>query len=86
MEIANRDSGQPRKIARLLLGLYNRERLPFDLSELRCLDIDLFIDCLAVIKMDYWSKQGVHEYFKDGTSAFEALATKWKILGVTQRD
>ena len=47
--VANRDSGQCRYIARFLLGLYNGMRFPFDLTDLRAIDDDLFEDCMHVL-------------------------------------
>lgn len=52
LPVAQRDTGQSSVIARFLLNLYNGDRFPFDLTDLRRLDYELFDDCLAVLKMD----------------------------------
>jgi len=43
-------------VARLLLGLYNGTRFPFDLTDLRRLDSDLWVDSMTVIHMDSRSR------------------------------
>ena len=73
-EVAQRDSGQPRHIAAFLLGLYNGTRFPFDLTDLRCIDRELFDDCMLVLRMDRSPEQEVHCYFEGGGRLFEALA------------
>lgn len=77
LPIAESDTGQSRRIARFLLGLYNGTRFPFDLTELRCIDFDLFEDCLAVLHMDHQPERELHRYFEGGGERFEALARHW---------
>mgnify|MGYP003601165290 CR=1 FL=1 len=77
-ELAIRDSGQCRYIAHFLLGLYNGSRFPFDLTELRALDDNLFEDCMAVLRMDArFTRKEIHEYLDDGGPRFERLARDW---------
>lgn len=82
MVVAEGHSGQCRFIARFLLGLYNGDRFPFDLTDLRCIDQDLFDDCMMVLVMDSQPKQEVHLYFENGGARFEALAEQWGVLDV----
>lgn len=78
--VANRESGQCRYIAHFLLGLYNGQRFPFDLTDLRAIDNDLFEDCVAVLRMDARiTRQEVHLYFENGGKRFEQLAQDWNI-------
>lgn len=78
--IACRDTGQARKIAGFLLGLYNGDRFPFDLTDLRGLDDDLFEDCMAVLRMDArLTRQEVHNYFDRGGQKFEQLVQDWNM-------
>ncbi|MDH1293366.1 hypothetical protein N5C43_19140 [Comamonas terrigena] len=74
LEIAHRGTGQSRIAARFLLNLYNGDRFPFDLTDFRCLDPDIFKDCLVVLLMDYRPKCQVHVYIKDGQRIWEAMA------------
>lgn len=81
MPIARRDTGQSRRVALFLLGLYNGYRFPFNLSELRGLDYEVMDDCLAVLRMDTSALQEVHLYFENGSAVFETLARDWGMEG-----
>lgn len=76
-EIAHGDTGQCKRVAAFLLGLYNGTRFKFDLTDLRCLDTKIHEDCLAVLRLDHPCKQEVHRYFPNGGEAFERLAESW---------
>lgn len=82
MTVAEGHSGQCRYVAQFLLGCYNGQRFPFDLTSLRALDYALFDDCLAVLKMDCQPKQEVHGYIDNGGVRFELLAKNWNVLDV----
>lgn len=84
-EITYGESGQCGRVARFLLGLYNGDRFPFDLTELRGLDRNLFADCLTVLRMDHSCEKEVHKYFPEGGKRFEALACEWTTEGYGRR-
>jgi len=75
--IAQSDTGQSKRIARFLLGLYNSARFPFALDDLRGLDYAIQDDILALLKMDMTCKREVHRYIDNGGVKFEALASEW---------
>ncbi|MBC3871509.1 hypothetical protein HV832_13885 [Undibacterium oligocarboniphilum] len=77
LPIAQRDTGQSGVIARFLLNMYNGDRFPFDLTDLRRLDYDVFDDCMAVLKMDFQPEKEVHRYFQNGGAIWEQLAQDW---------
>lgn len=79
LPIAQGSSGQCRYVAAFLLGLYNGDRFPFDLTNFRCLDRKIFKDCMAVLAMDYQPAQEVHCYFEHGGEIWEQLAKDWGI-------
>jgi len=79
-QVAKRDTGQARRVASFLLGLYNGNRFLFDLTDFRCLDAEVFDDCLAVLRMDYQPRQEVHNYFLNGGQKFEKLAEDWRLV------
>lgn len=79
LPVARGDTGQSGVIARFLLNLYNGNRFPFDMTDLRRLDYELFDDCLAVLKMDYQPKQEIHKYFTNGSAIWEQMAKDWNI-------
>jgi hypothetical protein len=72
-------SGQCRIVAKFLLGLYNGNRFPFDLTDFRCLDTEIFKDCLAVLEMDNCPVQEVHQALGMVHGEFEKLAADWHI-------
>ena len=79
--IANGHSGQCRIVAGFLLGLYNGEEYPFDLTDFRALDREIFIDCLAVLALDYHPEQEVHVRLGVPGDRFAQLAKTWGIRG-----
>lgn len=79
-EVACGHSGQCRYVAAFLLGLYNGQRFPFDLTDLRAIDAAFFEDCMTVLRMDArLTRQEVHRYFDEGGKKFNALAEAWNI-------
>lgn len=77
LPIAQGNTGQCERVARLLLGCYNGHRFPLDLTNLRSLDYEIMVDCLAVLRMDANPRQEVHQYFDNGGEVFEQLAKDW---------
>ena len=71
VRIAQGNSGQCRYIARLLAGVYNGRRFPFDLTDLRAIDDELFEHALAVLRMDHAPEKEVHNYFVNGSKLWE---------------
>lgn len=71
------DTGQSGVVAKFLLGIYNGKRFPFDLSEFRRLDRELFEKCQQVMAMDFQPEREINEYFDGGGPIFESLAKTW---------
>ena len=84
LKIARGHSGQCRHVAAFLLGLYNGNRFKFDLTDFRCVDREIFEDCLEVLKLDYCPVREVHRYFQDGSRIWEDLAKQWRIRDYTK--
>ncbi|MDU8545721.1 MULTISPECIES: hypothetical protein [Pseudomonas] len=84
VKVAQGHSGQSRYIARFLLGCYNGSRFPFDLTDFRCIDRQLFDDCLTVLRMDFQPEKDVHEYVVNGSEVFERLAVDWNVEDIEQ--
>jgi hypothetical protein len=55
-----------------------------DLTNFRCLDREIFDDCLQVLNLDYCPVREVHTYFKDGGKIWEKLADDWRIRDYTK--
>lgn len=75
--IALSNSGQSRVVGCFLLGLYNGEDFPFDLTDLRSLDLRVFEDCMLVLLMDFSPEVEVHERMPNGGQIWEQLMHKW---------
>lgn len=75
--MAVRPTGQGAVLGRFLLGLYDGQTYPFDLTELRGLDLDLFEDCLRVVMMDYSPEVEVHQRVPNGPAIWRELAAMW---------
>ncbi|MCY1505767.1 hypothetical protein D9M68_399890 [compost metagenome] len=75
--VAQRDTGQSAVVALFLLGLYNGRDFKFDMTELRCLDHNLFEDCLTLLRMDYNPEKEVHRHFENGQEIWQDLRRTW---------
>jgi len=86
-DMAQRDHGGANVAAKLLLGLYNGLRFPFDLTEFRRLDAAVMNDALQVLLMDWQPACEVHEHLnmlhgvRTMGKRFELLACRWKLKG-----
>lgn len=79
--VAVRPTGQGRVIGRFLLSLYNGPEYPFDLTELRGLDLAKFEDCLRVLMMDYSPEVEIHERVPNGFAIWAELVAMWAPKG-----
>lgn len=84
---AQRDTGQSRVCLRLLLGMYNGSRFPFDLTDLRLLDSKLLDAALLLLRMDARPQMEVHDLLnrlygrRDFGHRLELLACTWRFKG-----
>lgn len=82
VEVAQCDTGQARVVGRFLLGLWNGSDYTFDLTELRSLDAELHDDCMAVLRLDQYPVQEVHQYIEGGDRIWNGLRERY----TTERD
>lgn len=81
-----------RVAARLLLGLYNGTRFPFDLTDLRCLDSENLHLALTLLQFDARPQMEVHQWLNqmygrtDFGMRFEHLAHAWKLKGRCKKE
>lgn len=73
-------TGQCGIVARFLAGLYNGTDFPFDLTELRAFDADLFEQCLAVLRLDNQPAVEIHKYIPDGDAVFLKMLQDWNLV------
>lgn len=86
------DHGGARVAARLILGLYNGTRFPFDLTDLRLLDGQMLEDAMALMLFDARIRLEVHDWLdklygrSDFGARFEHLAHMWKLKGKCKKE
>lgn len=75
---------------RVILGCYNGTRFPFDLTDLRVLDVGVLQDVLDVLVMDSSPAREVHELLntmlhrRDVGPQLEVLAHNWRLKGAVK--
>jgi hypothetical protein len=79
--IAHGDTGQCKVVAKFLLGLFNGQVYPFDLTDFRGLDQSLFQDCLTVLALDRRGPAEIHVLLDVTGEEFLRLAQAWGITG-----
>ena len=78
LELAEtRDSGQVGRVSRFLAGVYDGQAFPFDLFELRALDVGISDDMLLCLDALRWAKHDLHKLVPDGARRFEAVIALW---------
>lgn len=78
LELAEKhDSGQIRRVAHFLASTYDGATFPFDLFELRALDIAISDDMLVCLDALRWGKADLHKLVPDGSKRVEAVCASW---------
>lgn len=91
--VSQRDHGGSRVAALFLLGLYNGERFPFDLTSLRGLDYSYQNDAFLVLRLDAGAtEREVHSWLNaayglsDFGERFEHMAHRWRVKGRCKKE
>ena len=78
VEIAERqDTGQARRVAKFIASTFNGAAHPFDLFELRTLDVALADDAIACIDALRWGKADLHKLLPDGEHRIAVILKDW---------
>jgi len=72
-----RDSGQISRIARFLASTFNGQAFPFDLFELRAVDIEISDDMLTCLDALRWAKADLYKLVPDGERRVMAVIDAW---------
>jgi hypothetical protein len=72
-----RDSGQIPRIARFLAATYNGQAFPFDLFELRALDVAISNDMLCCLDALRWGRADLQTLVPDGDARVRAVIDRW---------
>ena len=73
----HRSSGQIRRVALFLASTYNGEAFPFDLFELRTVDVAISDDMLACLDALRWGKADLNKLVPDGDRRVLAVIDAW---------
>jgi hypothetical protein len=71
------DSGQIRRIAAFLASTFNGDAFPFDLFELRTVDVEISDDMLACLDALRWAKADLYKLVPDGERRVLAVIEFW---------
>ena len=75
-----RDSGQIRRVAQFIASTYDGATFPFDLFELRTLDIAISDDMLVCLDALRWGKADLFKLAPDGERRVKAICAAWGIV------
>jgi hypothetical protein len=71
------DSGQAHTVARFVASTYNGQDFPYDLYDLRLVDITIGDDMLACLDALRWAQADLHTLVPDGDSRVRAVLAHW---------
>jgi hypothetical protein len=69
----NPGTGQSRRLVRFLAGVYNGSDFPFDLTDLRAMDINLASACIDYLNYDRLAKAEVHTHLPGGGKQMQSI-------------
>ena len=72
-----RDSGQIGRVARFLAATYNAQAFPFDVFELRAVDVAISDDMLQCLDALRWGHADLHTLVPDGDRRMQAIIARW---------
>lgn len=73
----DRSSGQIARVARFLAATYNGQAFPFDLFELRAVDVDISDDMLRCLDALRWARADLHTLVPDGDARVRRVIEEW---------
>ena len=72
-----RDSGQIRRVAQFIASTYDGATFPFDLFELRTVDVAIADDMLVCLDALRWGKADLFKLVPDGERRVRAVCAAW---------
>jgi hypothetical protein len=75
-----RDSGQIPRVVRFLASTYNGQAFPFDLFELRAVDVQISDDMLMCLDALRWAKADLFKLVPDGDRRVRAVIDSWGLV------
>ncbi|MEO9149882.1 MAG: hypothetical protein ABI212_11025 [Burkholderiaceae bacterium] len=74
-----RNSGQIERVARFLASTFNGQAFPFDVYQLRAVDIAISDDMLCCLDSLRWGKADLHTLVPDGEKRVLQVFDDWSI-------
>ena len=74
-----RDSGQAHAVARFIASAYNGQDFPYDMYDLRLVDIAISDDMLLCLDALRWGQSDLHTLVPDGDRRAMAVIDQWGI-------
>lgn len=78
------DTGQASRVAKFIAGSYNGRAFPFDLFDLRCLDVPISDDMLLCLDALRWAKADLYKLVPEGESRVKSVIKTWQVVPVTR--
>lgn len=73
------DTGQAARVARFLASTYNGSAFPFDLFELRAVDVAISDDMLVCLNALRWGRADLYKLIPNGDERMRAVLKAWGI-------
>ncbi|GCL65651.1 DUF7673 family protein [Pseudaquabacterium pictum] len=73
------DSGQHHTVARFIASTYKGQDFPYDLYNLRLVDVAIGDDMLTRLDALRWAQVDLHTLVTDGDQRIRAVLTRWDI-------
>lgn len=80
------DTGQASRVAAFIASTFNGYAFPFDLFELRGLDVEISDDMMACIDALRWGKADLHKLVPEGQKRVQALIQAWGLKSIRSQD
>ena len=71
------DTGQAGRVARFIASSFNGAAHPFDLFDLRCLDVPISDDILLCLDALRWGKADLYKLVPNGEQRIKAVIESW---------
>ena len=71
------DTGQAGRVARFIASSFNGAAHPFDLFDLRCLDVPISDDILLCLDALRWGKADLYKLVPNGEQRVKAVIESW---------
>lgn len=84
LPIALGNTDQSRVVGTFLLGVFEGENFPFNLTTLRDLELSVFQDCQSVLSMDYQPDPEIHHRVQNGNAIWDELLDLWAPEGTAR--